>query len=107
LFPNFVLAFFNNQMFTYNIWPEAVDQTVWEIRLHYPKAKNLAERVILEQAKCRFRDLLCEDQAGHEALQVGLKSRARDEFVLGEQEIQIRAFHHNLDNYINGVTNAQ
>ncbi|MCW2845460.1 MAG: Rieske [2Fe-2S] protein [Nocardioides sp.] len=103
VFPNMVLAFFNNSMFTYNIWPEAVDQTTWEIRLHYPKPTNLAERVLVEQAKSRFRDLLCEDQAGHEALQVGLTSQARDIFVLGEQEVQIRAFHHNLDNYMDGV----
>lgn len=101
VFPNMVLAFFNNSMFTYNIWPVAVDQTVWEIRLHYPKPANLAERVLIEQAKCRFRDLLCEDQAGHEALQVGLTSRARDIFVLGEQEVQIRAFHKTLDDYMN------
>lgn len=100
VFPNMVLAFFNNSMFTYNIWPVAVDQTVWEIRLHYLEPTNLAEKVINEQAKCRFRDLLCEDQAGHEALQAGLTSRARDIFVLGEQEVQIRSFHKTLDDYL-------
>jgi phenylpropionate dioxygenase-like ring-hydroxylating dioxygenase large terminal subunit len=100
VFPNMVLAFFNNSMFTYNIWPEAENQTTWEIRLHYLEPANLAERVINDQAKCRFRDLLCEDQAGHEALQAGLTSRARDEFVLGEQEVQIRAFHATLDDYM-------
>ncbi|NMI00995.1 aromatic ring-hydroxylating oxygenase subunit alpha [Pseudonocardia acidicola] len=97
VFPNLVIAFFNNSMFTYNIWPHAVDQTVWEIRLHYPEPANLGERVLVEQAKCRFRDLLCEDQAGHQALHVGLRSGARDDFVLGEQEVQIRAFHTTLD----------
>ncbi|MFI6353589.1 aromatic ring-hydroxylating dioxygenase subunit alpha [Streptomyces sp. NPDC050743] len=97
VFPNLVIAFFNNSMFTYNFWPSAVDQTTWEIRLHYPEPASLGERVLVEQAKCRFRDLLCEDQAGHQALHVGLKSRARDEFVLGEQEVQIRAFHTTLD----------
>jgi Rieske 2Fe-2S family protein len=100
VFPNMVLAFFNNSMFTYNIWPVAEDDTVWEIRLHYLEPSNLAERVINEQAKCRFRDLLCEDQAGHQALQAGLTSRARDEFLLGEQEVQIRAFHKTLDDYM-------
>jgi phenylpropionate dioxygenase-like ring-hydroxylating dioxygenase large terminal subunit len=97
VFPNMVLAFFNNSMFTYNFWPGEVDRTTWEIRLHYPKPASLGERVLVEQAKCRFRDLLCEDQAGHQALQTGLASRARDDFVLGDQEIQIRAFHKTLD----------
>jgi phenylpropionate dioxygenase-like ring-hydroxylating dioxygenase large terminal subunit len=106
LFPNMVVAFFGNSMFTYNIWPEAVNQTTWEIRLHYQEPTNLAERVINEQAKCRFRDLLCEDAIGHEALQIGLESRARDAFVLGDQEIQIRAFHKNLDEYMERADNA-
>ncbi|SFL36730.1 aromatic ring-hydroxylating oxygenase subunit alpha [Geodermatophilus ruber] len=106
IFPNMVLAFFGNQLFTYNIWPEAVNQTTWEIRLHYPAATNLAEWALNEQAKNRFRDLLCEDQAGHEALQVGLESRARDSFVLGDQEIQIRAFHKNLDEQMERAENA-
>lgn len=104
VFPNMVLAFFNNSMFTYNIWPHAENQTVWEIRLHYLEPANLAELIINEQSKCRFRDLLCEDQAGHQALQVGLESRARDTFVLGEQEVQIRAFHATLDGYLKGVS---
>lgn len=103
VFPNMVLAFFNNSMFTYNIWPIAENQTVWEIRLHYLEPTTLGERLINEQAKCRFRDLLCEDQVGHEAIQTGLTTRFRDTFVVGEQEVQIRTFHHTLDAYMNGV----
>lgn len=106
LFPNMVIAFFGNMMFTYNFWPVAVDETVWEVRFHYPEPRNLADRVAIEQMKCRIRDAVCEDQFGHEALQVGLTSRARPSIVLQDQEIQIRNFHHALDQRISGESNG-
>ncbi|MCW2947723.1 MAG: Iron sulfur protein large subunit of 2-hydroxypyridine dioxygenase [Actinoallomurus sp.] len=100
LFPNMVLGFLGDFMFTYNVWPESVDKSVWEIRMHFPRPDTLADRVIHDLMKVRFRDLLCEDVTGHAALQVGLKSRARDVFVVGDQEVQIRSFHQNLDEYM-------
>ncbi|WP_214370228.1 aromatic ring-hydroxylating oxygenase subunit alpha [Pseudonocardia sp. H11422] len=106
LFPNMVVAFLGNSMFTYNFWPIGVDETVWEIRFHYPHPRTLAERVAIEQMKSRLRDVLCEDQVGHEALQVGLRSRARPDFVLQDQEIQIRSFHKSLDERISGASHV-
>lgn len=102
LFPNMVIAFLGNSMFTYNFWPVDVDRTVWEIRFHYPEPRTLAEHVAIEQMKSRLRDVLCEDQIGHEALQVGLTSQARPEIVLQDQEVQIRSFHKTLDERIGG-----
>jgi phenylpropionate dioxygenase-like ring-hydroxylating dioxygenase large terminal subunit len=104
-FPNLIIGFLGNFMFTYNVWPESVGHSVWEIRMHHPKAENLADRVTHDLMKVRFRDLLCEDVAGHAALQVGLESRARDIFVVGDQEVQIRAFHKNLDDYMERADN--
>nr|CAR47862.1 iron sulfur protein large subunit of 2-hydroxypyridine dioxygenase [Rhodococcus sp. PY11] len=106
LFPNMVIGFLGDFMFTYNIWPEAVGHSIWEIRMHFPRAKSLADRVTHDLMKVRFRDLLCEDVAGHAAIQEGLESRARSIFVMGDQEIQIRAFHKNLDDYMNRANNA-
>lgn len=106
LFPNMVIAFFGNMIFTYNFWPVAVDETVWEVRFHFPAPRNLGDRVAIEQMKCRIRDAVCEDQFGHEALQVGLTSQARPSLVLQDQEIQIRSFHHALDKCISGETHV-
>ena len=106
LFPNMVLAHFGNMIFTYNFWPIAVDETIWEVRFYFPEPRNLGDRVAIEQMKCRVRDAICEDQYGHEALQVGLTSRARSTFILQDQEIQIRSFHHSLDRHIAGDTHA-
>lgn len=106
VFPNMVIAFLGNMMFTYNFWPIGVDETVWEIRFYLPHARTLGERVAIEQKKVQLRDLLCEDQIGHEALQVGLKSRARPDFVLQDQEIQLRSFHKSLDERVNGASHV-
>lgn len=106
VFPNMVIAFLGNMMFTYNFWPIGVDETVWEIRFYLPHARTLGERVAIEQKKVQLRDLLCEDQIGHEAMQVGLTSRARPDFVLQDQEIQLRSFHKSLDERMNGASHV-
>ncbi|GAA1124616.1 aromatic ring-hydroxylating oxygenase subunit alpha [Nocardioides aquiterrae] len=102
LFPNMVMSFFGNMMFTYNFWPIDVNHVVWEIRLHFPEPANLADLVSREFGAKRFRDLLCEDKTGHEAIHRGCESEARPHIFLGDQEVQIRAFHRSVDDYLEG-----
>ncbi len=106
LFPNMVMSFFGNMMFTYNFWPVDVNHLVWEIRLHFTEPKTLADLVSRDFSAKRFRDLLCEDKTGHEALQTGCESQARPYLVIGDQEVQIRAFHRSVDDYMAGVQNG-
>jgi Rieske 2Fe-2S family protein len=106
LFPNMVMSFFGNMMFTYNFWPQDESNVVWEIRLHFPAAKTLADLVSREFSAKRFRDLLCEDKSGHEAIQRGCESEARPYIFLGDQEVQIRAFHRSVDDYLEGIRNV-
>lgn len=105
LFPNMVMSFFGNMMFTYNFWPVDVNHVVWEIRLHFPAAKTLADLVSREFSTKRFRDLLCEDKTGHESIHRGCESLARPVIFLGDQEVQIRAFHRSVDDYVKGNAN--
>ena len=100
LFPNTVIAFFPGVMFTYNFWPLAVDETIWEIRLYYPRAKNGAEFLSQHYRKAKLRDALAEDIAGHENVFAGLIPRAKMEFVLQDDEVQIRSFHETLREYV-------
>jgi phenylpropionate dioxygenase-like ring-hydroxylating dioxygenase large terminal subunit len=100
VFPNLVLMFQGAMLVTYNFWPEAPDRVTWEMRFHFPKPKTLLDSVSNEHGRIRQRDLLSEDKLGHEALQIGLESRSRPVWYPGEQEVQIRSFHHNVDSYI-------
>jgi len=106
LFPNMVMSFFGNMMFTYNFLPIDVNHVVWEIRLHFPAPKSLADLVSRECSAKRFRDLLCEDKTGHESIHRGCESQARPVIFLGDQEVQIRAFHRSVDDYMKGNSNA-
>lgn len=100
IFPNFVLAILSNTLFTYNFWPEAVDRSVWEIRLHSPQPKNAGDLMFQHYVKGKFRDTLAEDIAGHENTYAGLASPAKRVFYLQDDEIQIRSFHRTLHGYV-------
>jgi phenylpropionate dioxygenase-like ring-hydroxylating dioxygenase large terminal subunit len=100
IFPNMVLAFFPGLMWTYNFWPLAYDRTGWEIRLYYPEPRNGAEFLAQAYRKAKLRDALAEDIAGHENVFAGLRSGAKKNIVLQDDEIQIRSFYRNLQEYI-------
>ena len=57
IFPNFTVLFFrgaaNDFCMTYNLWPLAVDRTVWEIRVYFPPTKNVGQRINQEYMKCQ------------------------------------------------------
>ena len=100
IFPNFVIGLLAGSVFTYNFWPLAVDQTVWEIRLHAPQPRDAADLMFQHYSKGKFRDTLAEDIAGHENTHAGLASRAKSSFFLQDDEIQIRSFHKTLHEYV-------
>jgi phenylpropionate dioxygenase-like ring-hydroxylating dioxygenase large terminal subunit len=100
LFPNFVVGLLAGSLFTYNFWPLDVDQSIWEIRLYFPQAKNAADLFVQHYWKAKFRDVLAEDIAGHENTYAGLASRAKSHFYLQDDEIQIRSFHKTLHEYV-------
>ncbi len=104
IFPNFAVLLFqgasNDFCMTYNLWPLAVDRTVWEIRVYFPPAENVGQRINQEYLKCRLRNVLQEDAKAHETLQAGLASRAKTHLLLQDDEIQIRYFHKVLGDYV-------
>lgn len=94
IWPNFVLGLLPGYAFTYNFWPHAVDHTTWEIRTYFPKARNAAELVAQHYNKTRLRDVQVEDIQGHENVHRGMASRAKKQFLLQDEEVQIRSFHY-------------
>ncbi len=104
IFPNFVILLFrggaSDCFMTYNFWPLAVDRTLWEIRLYFPRAENAGQRIGQEYFKCRVRNVLQEDAAAHETLQAGLASGAKTHFLFQDDEIQLRHFHKVLEDHV-------
>ncbi len=92
-FPNFFMFLFEDTYFTYNFWPIAVDRTLWETKLYFPRARNAGQRFSQEYARIALRDTLREDGNTLEAIQENLASGAKTHFVLQDQEILIRHSH--------------
>jgi phenylpropionate dioxygenase-like ring-hydroxylating dioxygenase large terminal subunit len=93
LFPNFVIGLLYGTYFTYNIWPLAVDRSIWEVRMYYPEAENAGQLFSNEYGKVAFRDTLLEDASTHERVQGGVMSGAIKSFHFQDEEIMARHGH--------------
>ena len=96
IFPNFFIGLLEGTYFTYNIWPEAVDRSVWEIRLYYPEPQNAGQVFAQEFGKCGIRDTLMEDAFTHEKIQSVISSGAKTHFHLSDEEHIVRHFHNQV-----------
>lgn len=90
VFPNFFVDVSEGSYFTYNMWPLAVDRTLWEVRNYYPQPQSAGQRFSQEYSKTFFRDVLMEDANTLENTQQVLASGAKTHFILQDQEILVR-----------------
>ncbi len=102
VFPNMFLGLLRGTYFTYNIWPLAVDRSMWEIRVFYPPAANAGQLFSQEFGKAGIRDTLREDAFTHEKIQSVLKSGAKRQFHLQDEELVVRHFLRVVDDYVQG-----
>lgn len=100
VFPNFEMLVSTNWYLTYNFWPKAVDRTIYEVRLYYPKATNAAQAFTQEFNRVKTRDSLLEDLSTVEASQSVLGSGALKTLNISDQEILIRHNHKVLKDYL-------
>lgn len=104
VFPNFVILLVqigrSTTYVTYNLWPLAVDRTVWEIRMHFTEPTSLREQLRQEYFKCVSMDVLQEDTVAHENVHLGLASRAKSHRILQDDEIAIRFFAKTVEDFV-------
>jgi phenylpropionate dioxygenase-like ring-hydroxylating dioxygenase large terminal subunit len=93
IFPNFVVAVLYGTYFTYNMWPIAADQTLWEVNMFYPKPTTAGELFAAEYGKVCLRDGLLEDASTHERTQRGINSGAITNFQFQDEEAACRHGH--------------
>jgi len=89
-FPSFFLAVTDGSYFTHQFLPLGVDRTHWFSTTCYPKPTNAAQRFSQEYSRVMFRDIMVEDGRQIEETQSMLKSGARKEFILKDEELFIR-----------------
>ena len=111
LFPNTVLTLYrvgkSTSCITYNLWPIAVDRTIWEIRFYFREAASVRERLQQEYFKCLIRETLQEDSTAHESVHAGVATRAKSHIVLQDDESPIRHFRSVLEHHVGSHGNSR
>lgn len=97
IFPNFYLGLLMGTYFTYNIWPLAVDKTVWEITGYYSKPANAGQLFAQAVGSIGLRETLREDAYTHEQIGRVIGSGAKTHFHLQDEESAIRHFLQEVD----------
>ena len=101
-FPNSSIFVSQGGFLTHTFWPLAADRTLWEARIYFPKAKTLAEKFSQEYSRATFVDgVMAEDGGIFEKSQTMLASGAKNEIVLGDEELLIRHHHRMIEQYLN------
>ena len=90
VFPNFNVHPFDGTYLTFNMFPLAVDRTLWESCMYYPRPKSAAERFCQEYSKVLLRDILLEDAKTMEQSQLVMASGAKTHFILKDEDLLIR-----------------
>ena len=62
IFPNFFGDDSEGSYLTYNMWPLAVDRTLWEVRNSFPRPQSVGQCFSQEYSKTFFRDVIKEHQ---------------------------------------------
>lgn len=89
-FPSFFLALTNGSYFTHQFIPLGPDKTHWFSTTCYPTPSTAAQRFSQEYSRVMFRDIMIEDGRQIEETQAMLKSGAKKEFILKDEELFIR-----------------
>ena len=104
VFPNFVILLVQigrtSCYVTYNLWPLAVDRTIWEVRMHFTEPQSVRERLRQEYFKCITLDTLREDMVAHESVYAGLATGAKSHVILQDDEITLRFFHKTVEDHV-------
>lgn len=103
LFPNFFIGLLDGLFFTFNIWPVAVDRSIWEIKGYYPPVKTAGELFAREYSKVGLRDPMMEDCFTHELIAAQLKSGAKPFIHFQDEEMLVRHLSNGVDRCVRGL----
>lgn len=107
IFPNVIMGLMHDCYWMYNVWPLAVDRTVWEIAVNTLPPRNAGERFSQEYNKIGLRDTLMEDTATHEKVQKVLGSGAKKYFHFQDEELVLRNFRYAVDTRLAAAKDKQ
>ena len=106
-FPNFMIVVWEPGWYlTYNYWPTAYNQHIFEGSLYFAPARSPGDRIRQELATVTFKEFALQDCNTLEATQTMLESRRVSRFPIGDQEIMIRHLHHAVGGQVGAYQHA-
>ena len=103
IFPNFFVGLLDGLFFTFNIWPVAVDRSIWEIKGYYPPVTTAGQLFAQEYSKVGLRDPMMEDCYTHELMAAQLKSGAKPVIHFQDEEMLVRHLGNGVDLCVRGL----
>ncbi|MCA9503453.1 MAG: aromatic ring-hydroxylating dioxygenase subunit alpha [Myxococcota bacterium] len=93
-YPNFVIITWkSNYWYTYHYWPTGPTSHRFEWTVAFAEPTNTRERLAQEHALVMMREGILQDANTLEATQMGIMSRARNDYYLCDQEVALRHLH--------------
>ena len=100
IFPNFDLCIAGGGFWLHEIWPVTPDLTRYEMRFFVPQPETVREAFHQEHYIARLADVVLEDLANVERTQKGVKSRAKNEMILQDNEVLVRRAMHVTETFV-------
>jgi phenylpropionate dioxygenase-like ring-hydroxylating dioxygenase large terminal subunit len=103
IFPNTFIGLLQGTFFTFNIWPIAVDHSIWEINGYYPPVKTAGAAFAREYSKIGLRDPMMEDCYTHEKINSVINSGAKQFIHFQDEELICRHLSDTADRCVRGL----
>jgi phenylpropionate dioxygenase-like ring-hydroxylating dioxygenase large terminal subunit len=101
IFPNLeILVYERNWYLSYRFWPTSPNTHVFEADLWFTPSTSARDRLAREYAAITVKEYALQDAGTLDGTQLGLESRAFDDFPLNDQEILVRHFHRSVGEWV-------
>jgi hypothetical protein len=90
IFPSLLMHVTTDIWFTHQFWPVSTDKTRWEGYYYLKEPKTHSEKWAIEHAQILQRNAWLEDTATMEATHQAIRSKAKRQFHLQDEEVLVR-----------------
>ncbi len=101
IFPNLEVLVYERQWYlSYRFWPTSHNTHTFEADLWFVPSMSPRDRLAREYAAQTIKEYALQDAGTLDGTQLGLESRAFDDFPLNDQELLVRHFHKSVADWV-------
>ncbi len=108
VFPNLeILLYERNWYLSYRFWPTSHNTHTFEADLWFTPSATPSQRLAREYAAITVKEYALQDAGTLDGTQLGLESRAFEDYPLNDQELLVRHFHHCVGSWVQRYRDAE